>query len=115
MIKLMGMLRRKPGMSAQEFHHYWRHVHAPLVMGVQGFARHVRKYVQSHAIDAQLVLGATGGPAFDGIAELWFDRLDDLHEAISDPCYLSEIHPDELKFLDFPNCVILLVEEISLR
>ena len=34
MVKLMGMLRRKPGTSAQEFHHYWRNVHAPLVMGV---------------------------------------------------------------------------------
>ena len=114
MIKLMGMLRRKPGMSPQEFHSYWRNVHAPLVMGVQGFARHVRKYVQSHAVDAQLVPGADGEPAFDGIAELWFDSLDDLRRAISDPCYLSEIHPDELKFLDFPNCVILLVEEVAM-
>jgi hypothetical protein len=43
-----------------------------------------------------------------------FDSLDDLRQAISDPCYLSEIHPDELKFLDFPNCVILLVEEVSM-
>ncbi|MBV8139100.1 MAG: EthD domain-containing protein [Deltaproteobacteria bacterium] len=115
MIKLMGMLRRKPGMSPQEFHSYWRNVHAPLVMEVQGFARHVRKYVQSHAVDAQLVPGDDGEPAFDGIAELWFDSLDDLHRAISDPCYLSEIHPDELKFLDFPNCVIVLVEEVSIR
>ena len=115
MIKLVGMLRRKPGMSPQEFHSYWRNVHAPLVMGVQGFARHVRKYVQSHAVEAQLVPGADGEPAFDGIAELWFDSLDDLHRAISDPGYLSEIHPDELRFLDFPNCVILLVEEVSMR
>src|SRR5215831_11290163 len=115
MIKLMGMLRRKPGMSAQEFHHYWRNVHAPLVMGMRGFAGHVRKYVQSHATDAQLLPGAGGTPAFDGIAELWFDSLDDLHKAISDPSYLGEIHPDELKFLDFPNCVILVVEEVSMR
>lgn len=114
MIKLMGMLKRKPGMSAQEFHQYWRNVHAPLVMGVQGFARHVRKYVQSHATAAQLVAGPDGGPAFDGIAELWFDSISELHQAISDPSYLSEIHPDELKFLDFPNCVILLVEEVSM-
>jgi len=110
MIKLVGMLKRKPGMSAGEFHEYWRNVHAPLVMA-QGFARHVRKYVQSHPTKAQLVPGPGGEPAFDGIAELWFDSIEDLHKAISDPSYMNVIHPDELKFLDFPNIVTLLVED----
>ncbi len=115
MVKFVGMLKRKPGMSAEEFHHYWRNVHAPFVMDVHEFARYVRKYVQSHAIGEQVtVAGAGGAPAFDGLAELWFDNPDDLRKAFTEPRYLSEIRADELKFLDLPNCVTLLVQEIPM-
>ena len=115
MIKFVGMLKCKPGMTAEEFHRYWREVHAPLAMGVQEFARYVRKYVQSHAIESQVaVSGAGGNPPLDGLAELWFDSPGDLRKAFSEPRYMSVIRPDELKFLDLPNCVTLIVEEIAM-
>ena len=115
MVKFVGMLKRKPGMSAEEFHRYWREVHAPFVMSVHEFARYVRKYVQSHATpDQATVAGAGGNPAFDGLAELWFDSAEDARKAFTEPRYLSEIRPDELKFLDLPNCVTLMVEEIQM-
>jgi uncharacterized protein (TIGR02118 family) len=115
MVKLVGMMKRKPGMSAEEFHRYWRDVHAPFVMGISEFTRYVRKYVQSHAVDAQAsVPGAGGAPPFDGLAEIWFESLDDMRKAFAEPRYLSEIRADELKFLDLPNCVALMVEELPM-
>jgi len=48
MVKLVGCLRRKAGMSAEEFHRYWKNVHGPLVRSVPEFFRYVRKYVQGH-------------------------------------------------------------------
>jgi uncharacterized protein (TIGR02118 family) len=47
MIKVMVMVKRKPGISREEFYKYWKEVHGPLM------ARHIpglRKYVQNHYI-----------------------------------------------------------------
>lgn len=112
MIKFVGMLRRKPGMSPDEFHHYWRNIHGPYVMSINEFARHVRKYVQCHAITNQATVAGAGPTSpFDGIAELWFDSADEVRKAFSEPRYLTEIRADEVKFLDLPNCITLMVEE----
>ena len=46
MIKLTFCLRRKPGLSWDEFSNYWREVHAPLVKS-HANALGVRRYVQS--------------------------------------------------------------------
>lgn len=115
MIKFVGMLKRKPGISAEEFHHHWRNIHGPFVMGIPEFARYVRKYVQCHAMAAQTTV-AGAGPAspFDGIAEIWFDSPEEMRKAFSEPRYLSEIRADERKFLDLPNCITLLVEEVPM-
>ena len=113
MVKLVGCLRRKPGMSAEEFHRYWKDVHGPLVKSVPEFFCYVRKYVQGHSVPDQ-VPGFPPPPfkPFDGIAELWFDSIEDIGKAFSEPRYLEIIRPDELKFLDLPNCTIFIVEEV---
>src|SRR5881397_2777507 len=53
MIKLVFTLRRRDGMSREEFQRYWREQHAPLV------ARHaralrIRRYIQVHARETDL-------------------------------------------------------------
>ncbi len=48
MVKLMACLRRKPGMSKEAFHQYWKDTHGPLVISVTELSRYVRRYVQSH-------------------------------------------------------------------
>lgn len=113
MVKLVGCLRRKSGMSAEEFHRYWKDVHGPLVKSVPEFFGYVRKYVQGHSVPDQ-VPGFPPPPftAFDGIAELWFDSIEDIGKAFSEPRYLEIVRPDELKFLDLPNCTIFIVEEV---
>jgi uncharacterized protein (TIGR02118 family) len=109
MIKVMTFVRRRPGLTREEFLAYWLNHHAPLVMSVEGFWRHVRKYRQNHALDAEQVFGAAG---FDGCAELWFDDVEGLRQAIADPGYTNIIRPDELRCFDdlsgFP--VIMAVE-----
>jgi uncharacterized protein (TIGR02118 family) len=78
MIKLTFCLRRKPGLSWDEFSTYWREVHAPLVKS-HAKALGVRRYVQLRTIQdrdqmARLHARNGGSPEpFDGVAELWFD------------------------------------------
>ncbi|MGO9452044.1 MAG: EthD domain-containing protein [Candidatus Binataceae bacterium] len=115
MIKLAGMLKRKQGTTSDQFHNYWKNVHAPFVQTIPEFTRYVRKYVQSHATaDQTSVPGTNSAPPFDGLAEIWFDSIADMRKAFSEPRYMADIRPDELKFLDLPNCLNLIVEEIPM-
>ncbi len=69
MIKLMYILKRKEGMSREEFKDYWLNTHAPLVLKMPN----LRKYV---------VNISSGDADFDGVAELWFDSAEDMNMAL---------------------------------
>jgi uncharacterized protein (TIGR02118 family) len=112
MVKLIVCAKRKPGMTHEEFDHYWRENHGPLVRSVPEFIRHVRKYVQCHIVSNSVPLGASSD--YDGVAELWFDSLDELHQAFNEPRYLEIIRTDELKFADIANSVSLVTEEVPI-
>ena len=94
MWKLTFCLRRRPGMSVEEFQRYWRETHAPLV-AERAATLGIRRYVQTHTTDLDGVHAAfqarnDGSPEpFDGVAELWFDSLDDLG---SDPAVAYYTH-----------------------
>ena len=114
MIKVSILLKRKPGMGVEEFHRYWKDVHGPLLLSVPELARYIRKYVQCHAIQ-ETFFGTPGEASrYDGIAEMWGDSLDDVRRALAEPRYLEVIRPDELKFLDLPNCIFMVTEEVAI-
>ena len=110
MIKYIICATRKAGMTREEFSAYWRHHHGPLVKSVPEFMRHVRKYVQCHLVGETVPLGAAGD--YDGVAELWFDSVDELVNAFDEPRYLEIIRPDELKFVDLSKCISFVTEEV---
>jgi uncharacterized protein (TIGR02118 family) len=118
MIKLVFTLRRRDGMSREEFQRYWREQHAPLVTRHAGTLR-IRRYVQTHAVETDLdgVLAASRSsePSFyDGVAELWWDSLEDLVAAYSTDAGQAagaELLEDELRFIDLPRSPLWLGEE----
>jgi uncharacterized protein (TIGR02118 family) len=70
LIKHIGFLRRKDGMSREAFQAYWRDVHAPLVVAdLTG----MRRYVQAHVVSDPRT---TSQPFCDGLPQAWFDSLD---------------------------------------
>ena len=106
MIKLTFCLRRKPGLTWDEFSAYWHDVHAPLVRAraeVLGIKRYVQvRTIQNPEIIARMQERNGGSPApFDGIAELWYDeeprpRTPEAAQAA------RELLEDERNFLDLP-------------
>lgn len=117
MIKITFCLKRKPGLSLEEFHDYWLNKHGPLVRQHQKALRMVR-YVQLHAIDTKLSAGmqaARGAPeGFDGVAELWWESLEDLEASTSDPAAREAgriLLEDEAKFIDLANSPLWFGEE----
>ena len=83
MVKLVFSLRRRPEMTREEFQAYWRDRHAPLVARHSDALR-IRRYVQTHAGDTELD-DALSGPResephhYDGVAELWFDSMEEAY------------------------------------
>ena len=69
MVKTITFIKRKPGMSVDDFGKYWRTQHAPIVVKLPG----LRRYVQCHTIPSGY---RNGEPAYDGVAEVWFDSTD---------------------------------------
>jgi uncharacterized protein (TIGR02118 family) len=116
MVKLVFTLRRREGMSREEFQRYWREQHAPLV------ARHaqalrIRRYIQVHARETDLdaAISASRGSepgAYDGVAELWWESLEDLMAAYASEegqVAGAELLEDERRFIELPSSPLWLV------
>lgn len=104
-VKLLALVKRKPGMSVAEFQDYWRNTHAPLVPRTP----HLLRYVQCHVVPA--MYEADTPPLYDGIAELWWSDIAKLQEAWASPEIQVEQLPDAQKFIDGRNSTALLAEE----
>jgi uncharacterized protein (TIGR02118 family) len=118
MIKLVFTIRRRAGMTREEFQRYWRDEHAPLVKRHAETLR-IRRYVQTHARDTDLdaaLAGARGSEprVFDGVAELWWDSLEDLIAASTSEAGRAAgqaLLEDEQRFIDLASSPISLGEE----
>jgi uncharacterized protein (TIGR02118 family) len=118
MIKLVFTLRRRENMTREEFQRYWREQHAALVKR-HAEALHIRRHVQVHAGDSDLdeaFAGARGSEPhwYDGVAELWWDSLEELVAAFSSEAGQAagrELLEDEQRFIDLPRSPLWLGEE----
>jgi uncharacterized protein (TIGR02118 family) len=103
MAKIVFFFQRLPGMSFEDFSRYWREQHGPIGAAMPG----VRKYIQNHA--AATLDGSP--PAYDGFAELWFDDMESLQQALASPESQAAMADSE-NFLDMERIQTLIVEEV---
>jgi uncharacterized protein (TIGR02118 family) len=78
-VKLIALLKAKPGMSRAAFEKRWVEEHAPLTLKF----KHLKGYRINVAIDEYQEL--EGELPYDGTAELWWDSLAELQEDFSTP------------------------------
>ncbi len=115
MVKLTCLLRRKPGMSPEEFHTYWRERHGPLVASTRS-GSHVLRYEQHHRAlsdygteDAAAARSASPDD-YDGVTEQWFASMDDYRAHIAEDDF-GEVWQDLQNFLDTDRLEFVLTEE----
>ena len=120
MIKFVFCLRRKEGMTREEFQSYWLNTHGPLVQK-HAPATGCRRYVQVHTATTpldDLLAGSRGAPEpYDGVAELWWDSVEDLVASASTPDgqkAAQELLEDERNFIDHARSPLWLAEEHQL-
>lgn len=117
MIKMTFALVRRPEFSRESFQAYWFDHHAPLVASVREALR-IRRYVQLHSLPAELsesLRKSRGGPeGYDGVAQLWWDSLEDLAANASDPAAIEagrKLLEDERRFVDLSRSPLWWGEE----
>ena len=84
MLKFIGFIKRKEGMSLEDFSSYWRYKHAALIAATPG----LRRYVQNHVLPESL---AHHEPAADGSAEAWFDDMAAFQAAIETDAWKAAV------------------------
>jgi uncharacterized protein (TIGR02118 family) len=75
MVKVVAVIRRKPGLDRSGFLRHWQQDHPAYVRRLPG----LRRYVQNPAVE-----GYRTWP-YDGVAELWFDSVRDVAAAFDSP------------------------------
>ena len=117
MIKLTFALVRRPEFTRETFQAYWFDHHAPLVASVKEVLR-IRRYVQLHSLPADIsepLRRIRGGPEdFDGVAQLWWDSLEDMAAIGADPAAAEAgrlLLEDERKFIDLARSPLWWGEE----
>ena len=112
MIKLIGLLKKKPGLTRQAFIDYYEHSHAPLVSRLVPIGPDYRRsYTDRMRVNGQEVDDAF---EYDVISEVWFDQAEDyaaFAEAMRKPEIFGQIVADEENFLDRSASRILMVTE----
>ncbi len=103
MLKLVSVIRRKPGMDVDAFQTYWRATHGPIVCRLPG----LRRYIQSPTLRSGY---ARRQPAADGIAELWFDDSAALRALQGSP-QLAAVQADETEVIDPHSHQQLFIDE----
>jgi uncharacterized protein (TIGR02118 family) len=118
-VKLLFCLRRRDGMSRDEFEAYWRGTHAPLVRS-HAEVLGIRRYVQSHSVPDAIsvaMAGARNPPEpYDGVAELWFESLDAVGAAVATPegrAAAVALFEDEQRFIDHARSPLMMVDEFE--
>ncbi|KAL2650048.1 hypothetical protein R1flu_018176 [Riccia fluitans] len=120
LVKLVVMVKRKKGMSFEDFNRYWTEEHGPLACSLPIFREKVIKYNQVHLDLPKLQQSGAehGFPVyddFDGMVELYAESYQDLMEFFGSDDYKNILEPDEEKFAQRDECKMFFVyDEVHL-
>lgn len=118
MIKIIFMLKRKPGITKEQFREHYENSHAKLA---QKYIGHLLKdYNRNYPVFTGLN-PSNGDPepydtGYDAITEMVVESEADVQEMtriFNDPAINPILVEDELKFLDRPATVMIVVDKVD--
>jgi uncharacterized protein (TIGR02118 family) len=120
MVVITFLLRRRPELSPDEFHAYWREQHGPLVAS-HAETLGIRRYEQLHTLDSPIGAAVAASRScaptdWDGIALVWFDSEAAIVESATSSeagqAAAAALYEDEQRFLDLERCELFLSESV---
>lgn len=112
MIKMVFLLKRKAGLTREQFIHQYENGHSKLgEKHVPNAVRYVRRYLEQVP---ELFTNETVEPEHDVITELWFENREQYEiamERLARPEVVAEIVADEETIFDRSMHRVLIVDE----
>ena len=106
MFKAIVLIKKKKGMSMEDFIDYYENKHAPLgISKVPNLKRYVRHFITPYGNN---VYAADEEAPYDVLTEIWFDNEEEFHKGMA---YLSEPETARIIAADEEN----LFERSSIR
>ena len=102
-VKLLMLLKRKPGLPLEDFRRHGLQVHAPVVVEIPGLQR----YLQCHTRDGSYIFGEA---RFDGVEQLWFENMETLASALNSTQFQRKVKSSLDTFVE-PKYIFTLVTE----
>ncbi|MBL4770643.1 MAG: EthD domain-containing protein [Planctomycetes bacterium] len=119
MIKFVMCITRHASMTREQFREYWEKQHGPYFMK-NADKMGAKRYVQGHTMNTPLNEGLRASrdmrPAYDGVAEVWFDSEESLMAGMSTPEGMelgAALLEDERNFIDHSKSTAFIVEEVE--
>lgn len=114
MYKLVALVKRKPGLSKQQFRDYYETFHSKL--GEKYLPPYCKKYLRRYMqwLPHPMKSGQAPGPDYDCMVEFWFETKDDctaFEQSVSAPEIVKEVVEDEERFVDRANSYRYLIED----
>lgn len=102
-MQLFAFVKRKEGMSREDFLRYWQDVHGPLIRDTPGLGDRTISYVQhpAHPSDRS---------GFDGVAVQEFASWDDFLAMLDGPAG-EAMRADEANFLDGSSIKVVFTDQ----
>ncbi|KIY72299.1 hypothetical protein CYLTODRAFT_486507 [Cylindrobasidium torrendii FP15055 ss-10] len=114
--RLLALVKRKPGISKEDFCEYWWKTHAPMLLGIMpepGYLKVDQMHINDE-INAQFAeLGAKTTSEWDGAAVIEAASWDDIFKIMGDEEYLKARKEDEAKFVDADATLLIPVVNIN--
>ncbi|KAJ7143882.1 hypothetical protein C8R44DRAFT_864896 [Mycena epipterygia] len=100
-VRIVGLLKRKSGLSKEEFSRYWANVHGPLFHSFGSTQINLLKYEQAHINQEMFDHGFFQGSGVDGIVIFEAESYSKMLEKVMQSDEFQHIVlPDADKFID---------------
>lgn len=107
MIKMIITIKRREGMTHEEFVRYQREIHRPLLMSIPEAGQYIKRFVVSYPIAAP----DYSGPDYDSVVEGWFESMEDMNALYFSKNFLEKVAPDHKNFMDLSGYGRIVCEE----
>ena len=105
MIKLTGFIKRRQGMSKEDFRHHYENIHR--VIGEKYLKGHATRYLRRYlSAAADPLTGQAVQAEYDVLLEIWYPNRQAMEAAtarMSEPGPAKEIQDDIVKFFDLSS------------
>ncbi|KAG6846537.1 hypothetical protein H0H93_013356 [Arthromyces matolae] len=109
-VRMLVFLKRKPGITHEEFGSFWRTKHAKAFLALDIVKKNVINYEQIHIKQHPKIPGVLGLPlqGWDGIVLLDGESYEKLFEVFEDKQFNATVLPENALFVDTSNIRTLL-------